>query len=99
MAWTGNFMVAKMQKVSGLPQMWAVYDQRKGVSATVWERREYTRNCFRTAFEARRYCEVMQEGAITAWSRHVGRGSAYYTAQSYTGPVMDGVELGRAFTA
>ena len=34
MPWTGNFMVAKMQKVSGLPQMWAVYDQRKGVSAT-----------------------------------------------------------------
>jgi len=90
-----NFMVAKCRKITGMPQRWEVLDQRHGASATVWVRRDYCANYFRTAREARAYCESVQGGAITAWTRHAGRGSAYYTAQSYTGLILDGVALAR----
>ena len=69
--------VMKEQKVNGKRQTWGVYQQRKGVSATVWDRLGGTS----TYYEAS-YARSVAEGFvyIRAWQRSMGRGSAYYTA-------------------
>ncbi len=87
-----NFLVAKDWHVS---KLWYVSRQRHGVSANVWET-ELDLGFHRTARAARAAQENRQGGKLTAWSKSIGRGSATYRAQNYTGPVLDGNGLAAA---
>jgi hypothetical protein len=86
-----NYLVSQDTHLS---RLWMVSSQRPGVSATVWET-DSSLGFHRTARAARAALEARQGGRLTAWAMHRGRGSAYYTAQDYTGPVVDGLRLRR----
>lgn len=71
---------------------WIVCTQRENVSATVWDKPKGS-PYFDTAKAARAHVEDLHGDGLTPWSKHIGRGNAYYTAQTYTGLIRDGVGL------
>jgi hypothetical protein len=82
-----NFLVSKA--ING--KFWEVLRQRRGVSATVWDR-ERGFPLFKTAKDACAYLAFV-EPSLTPWIKTIGRGNATYRAQNYTGPIMNGLEL------
>jgi len=66
----------------GKRREWAVYWNRKDVSATVWERVPFC-DTKRTAREALALAR-MSLNDITPFKRNTGRGNAYYTAEQLT---------------
>ena len=85
-----NYLVSQDTHLS---KLWMVSAQRKGVSATVWET-DATLGFHKTAKTARAALEASQGGKLTAWTKHIGRGCATYTAQGCAGLILDGAQLG-----
>jgi hypothetical protein len=72
------YAVIKMQKVTGKRQTWGLHVARLNASARVWDRVPDTTTFYKASDAMAAACQQFDHDGAT-WTRHAGRGSAYFT--------------------